>query len=113
MYCNNEHLHKIKFSWQLLEPHISQLCNYLSSPVTSTVVLQVFIDMSATNPVPFASHVTSLKHTVEQQPSTLPLASKVMGFVGAQCPVSISFILRLRIITYAEMTLDNRCAIIN
>ena len=52
-------------------------------------ILQAFVDMSYSNPVPFVKHTAQLKLVVEQQPATLGLIAKVFGAVGKTSEVSL------------------------
>lgn len=67
---------------QVLEPCIPQLCHYLTSTLTSTAVLQSFIDIATYNPEAFVSHVGKLKQTASSQPNTQSLVAPILGSVG-------------------------------
>ena len=67
---------------QVLEPYIPLLCNHLSSTATASMVLQSFATMATANADSFTGHLSKLKQTAEQQPTTLASVAKILGAVG-------------------------------
>lgn len=59
-----------------------QLCEYLSSPITVTATLQVFLYMAEKKPALLADHVTAMKQAAQRYPQTICLAAQVIGAVG-------------------------------
>ena len=67
---------------QLLDQRISHLLAFLTTNTAAPLVLQIFVDLATVNPEPFQSHITILKKTAEQTPTTLSLVAKVIGCIG-------------------------------
>ncbi|GAB6031264.1 hypothetical protein CHUAL_009064 [Chamberlinius hualienensis] len=71
-----------KHAPSLLEPSLPQLIECLPSPIAAMPVLHVFADMASFKAQPFAEHFVKLKQIVEQQPATLGLVVRIIGYVG-------------------------------
>ncbi|XP_065349191.1 protein melted [Cloeon dipterum] len=66
----------------LLEPCLSQLCEYLGPASTASATMQVFLAMAATRPQLLVDHLQRIKDAAQSHPNTLGLAAQVISSVG-------------------------------
>nr|XP_023024362.1 protein melted [Leptinotarsa decemlineata] len=69
----------------LLEASVPQLCEYLSSSVTVTPTLQVFLHMAEKMPALLADHVNAMKQSAKRHPQTVYLTAQIISAVGKLC----------------------------
>jgi len=74
LQCNN--------LFQLLEPSLPQLCEYLSTASTTSATMQVFLNMAGKRPQLLVDHLSKIKQAAECHPNTLCLAAQVISSVG-------------------------------
>lgn len=78
-----------------------QLCEYLSSAVTASPTLQIFLHMAEKKPALLVDHVNAMKQSAQRHPQTVCLAAQIIGAVGKLSKVSgssdlsVTLILRL------------------
>ncbi|RZC42728.1 melted [Asbolus verrucosus] len=66
----------------LLEASVPQLCEYLSSSVTASPTLQIFLHMAEKKPALLVDHVNAMKQSAQRHPQTVCLAAQIIGAVG-------------------------------
>ncbi|XP_044268267.1 protein melted isoform X3 [Tribolium madens] len=89
-HCDNQeklallHLFSLiaKDNPSLLEASVPQLCEYLSSSVTASPTLQIFLHMAEKKPALLVDHINAMKQSAERHPQTVCLAAQIIGAVG-------------------------------
>jgi hypothetical protein len=89
-HCDNQeklallHLFSLiaKDNPSLLEASVPQLCEYLSSAVTASPTLQIFLHMAEKKPALLVDHVNAMKQSAQRHPQTVCLAAQIIGAVG-------------------------------
>ncbi|XP_076320376.1 protein melted-like isoform X2 [Tachypleus tridentatus] len=66
----------------MLESNFPQLSGCLTIPNCTICVLQIFLDMAVTCPLPFTEHLQKIKSVGQQHPESLPLVVRILGIVG-------------------------------
>ncbi|KAK6174822.1 hypothetical protein SNE40_013396 [Patella caerulea] len=65
---------------EVLDKHYNKLCEFLSSGLTASTVITIFVDMAKQNPSAFVDRLDDLKKFMDNQP---PLTYSVIQIIGA------------------------------
>lgn len=75
----------------MLEASVPQLCEYLSSSVTATATLQVFLNLAEQRATLLVDHVAAMKLAAHRHPHTVCLAAQVIAAVGKLSKVNTHY----------------------
>ncbi|ESO88785.1 hypothetical protein LOTGIDRAFT_234384 [Lottia gigantea] len=67
---------------QVLEKHYIKLCEYLTSNMTASMVISIFVDMAKKNPASFTDRLDDLKQILVNHPPLTYFVIQIIGFVG-------------------------------